>query len=91
MCLRAAYDDGGFSGATMDRPALQQQLGDLTLGATRQTSMRVNEPSSTGHLAIAVSQATPLASAKGTSRPREMLMGLPSARSSAFCDKPDDD
>jgi hypothetical protein len=24
MCQRAAYDDGGFSGATMDRPALQQ-------------------------------------------------------------------
>ena len=21
LCLRAAYDDGGFSGATMDRPA----------------------------------------------------------------------
>ena len=26
--LRAAYDDGGFSGATMDRPALQQLLAD---------------------------------------------------------------
>jgi hypothetical protein len=26
MCLRASYDDGGFSGATMDRPALQQLL-----------------------------------------------------------------
>ena len=23
VCLRGAYDDGGFSGATMDRPALQ--------------------------------------------------------------------
>ena len=23
ICLRASYDDGGFSGATMDRPALQ--------------------------------------------------------------------
>src|SRR6476646_54561 len=23
ICLRAAYDDGGFSGATMDRPARQ--------------------------------------------------------------------
>src|SRR3979490_913864 len=32
LCLRAAYDDGGFSGATMDRPALQQLLGDLTAG-----------------------------------------------------------
>src|SRR6201747_829371 len=32
VCLRAAYDDGGFSGATMDRPALQQLLGDLPAG-----------------------------------------------------------
>src|ERR1700687_5058122 len=32
VCLRAAYDDGGFSGATMDRPALQQLLGALTAG-----------------------------------------------------------
>src|SRR5438105_10385590 len=24
VCQRAAYDDGGFSGATMDRPALQR-------------------------------------------------------------------
>src|SRR5207302_11458056 len=31
VCLRAAYDDGGFSGATMDRPALQQLLADLTV------------------------------------------------------------
>jgi Resolvase, N terminal domain len=30
VCLRAAYDDGGFSGATMDRPALQQLLADVT-------------------------------------------------------------
>src|SRR5437667_4820291 len=30
VCLRAAYDDGGFSGATMDRPALQRLLADLT-------------------------------------------------------------
>src|SRR5258705_4015490 len=29
VCLRAAYDDGGFSGATMDRPAFQQLLADL--------------------------------------------------------------
>src|SRR5882762_721499 len=33
VCLRAAYDDGGFSGARMDRPALQQLLADLTAGA----------------------------------------------------------
>ena len=32
LCLRAAYDDGGFSGATMDRPALQQLLADVTAG-----------------------------------------------------------
>jgi site-specific DNA recombinase len=30
--LRAAYDDGGFSGATMDRPALQRLLADITAG-----------------------------------------------------------
>jgi site-specific DNA recombinase len=32
VCQRAAYDDGGFSGATMDRPALRQLLADLTAG-----------------------------------------------------------
>ena len=32
VCLRASYDDGGFSGATMDRPALQQLLADITAG-----------------------------------------------------------
>src|SRR5207245_9723113 len=32
VCLRAAYDDGGFSGATMDRAALQRLLADLTAG-----------------------------------------------------------
>ena len=32
VCLRAAYNDGGFSGATMERPALQQLLADLTAG-----------------------------------------------------------
>jgi site-specific DNA recombinase len=26
VCLPAAFDDGGFSGATMDRPALQRLL-----------------------------------------------------------------
>jgi DNA invertase Pin-like site-specific DNA recombinase len=30
VCLRAAYDDGGFSGATMDRPALRRLLADIT-------------------------------------------------------------
>jgi len=32
VCLRAGYDDGGFSGATMDRPALQRLLADMTAG-----------------------------------------------------------
>ena len=32
VCLRAAYDDGGFSGATMERPALQRLLADITAG-----------------------------------------------------------
>ena len=32
VCLRAAYNDGGFSGATMDRPALKQLLEDITAG-----------------------------------------------------------
>ena len=32
VCQRAAYDDGGFSGATMDRPALHQLLADITAG-----------------------------------------------------------
>ena len=32
MCLRAGYDDGGFSGATIDRPALQRLLADITAG-----------------------------------------------------------
>ena len=31
-CLPAGYDDGGFSGATMDRPALQRLLADITAG-----------------------------------------------------------
>jgi site-specific DNA recombinase len=32
VCLRAAYDDGGFSGATLDRPALQRLLADIAAG-----------------------------------------------------------
>jgi len=30
--LRTLYDDGGFSGGTMDRPALQRLLGDISAG-----------------------------------------------------------
>jgi Resolvase, N terminal domain len=32
VCLGAAYDDGGFSGAAMDRPALKRLLTDITAG-----------------------------------------------------------
>src|SRR5437763_8523184 len=32
VCLSKAYDDGGFSGATMDRPALQRLLADIAAG-----------------------------------------------------------
>src|ERR1700724_830069 len=35
ICLRASYDDGGFSGATMDRPALQRLLADIPAGPLR--------------------------------------------------------
>src|SRR6202049_5167300 len=31
-CLAQAYDDGGLTGATMDRPALQQLLADIQAG-----------------------------------------------------------
>ena len=32
VCLPAGYDDGGFSGATTDRPALQRLLADIAAG-----------------------------------------------------------
>ncbi len=32
ICLKARYDDGGISGATMDRPALQRMLSDIDAG-----------------------------------------------------------
>src|SRR6201987_1357816 len=32
VCLPKAYDNGGVSGATIDRPALQQLLADITAG-----------------------------------------------------------
>ena len=31
-CVATCYDDGGFSGATTDRPALQQLLVDIAAG-----------------------------------------------------------
>src|SRR5690348_3978424 len=32
VCLHQGYDDGGFSGATTDRPALQRLLADIAAG-----------------------------------------------------------
>jgi site-specific DNA recombinase len=32
VCLRAGYDDGGCSGATMDRPALRRLLAEIAAG-----------------------------------------------------------
>jgi site-specific DNA recombinase len=32
VCLRAGYDDGGFSGATMGRPTVQRLLADIAAG-----------------------------------------------------------
>src|SRR5580704_79911 len=37
LCLRAAYNDGGFSGATIDRPALQQLLAEIRAGRSIDT------------------------------------------------------
>jgi site-specific DNA recombinase len=31
-CIADRYDDGGFSGATMERPALKRLLGDIDAG-----------------------------------------------------------
>src|ERR1700719_1427396 len=44
MCQRAAYDDGGFSGATMDRPALQQLLAEITAGGGDNRAFFKDEP-----------------------------------------------
>src|ERR1700692_3231445 len=46
VCLRAAYDDGGFSGATMDRPALQQLVADVKAGRGATTVVSKSEPPS---------------------------------------------
>src|SRR5215468_11085050 len=32
VCLPTCYDDGGFSGATMERPALRRLLADIAVG-----------------------------------------------------------
>jgi site-specific DNA recombinase len=32
-CLKTSYNDGGFTGGNMDRPALQRLLADIQAGA----------------------------------------------------------
>src|SRR5947207_13146529 len=43
VCLRAAYDDGGFSGATIDRPALQRLLADIAAGRVDASVVQQND------------------------------------------------
>src|SRR6201982_184560 len=43
VCLPKAYDDGGFSGATMDPPALRQLLADIAAGRGGTTAGYQNE------------------------------------------------
>src|SRR5260370_42039126 len=49
VCLRAAYDDGGFYGATMDRPALQLLPADIPAGGGRYRGVRAKDPPSPAH------------------------------------------
>src|SRR2546430_9291415 len=48
VCLRAGYDDGGVSGGTMDRPALQRLLADIAAGggAAPCLALKNNPPTS---------------------------------------------
>jgi hypothetical protein len=46
VCLRAGYDDGAFSGATMGRPALQRLLRSLRI--SRPSDPRAREGSGPG-------------------------------------------
>ena len=72
VCLRAAYDDGGFSGATMARPALQQLLADLTAGRV-DIGQRVAH-NSTGPTSLSINftnQKRSCGSAGGSMRQRE--------------------
>ena len=61
MCLRAGYDDGGFSGATIDRPALQRLLADITAGRveTGARSIARTSPVAERRCAPAVALALP--------------------------------
>ena len=38
VALRDRYDDGGFSGGTLDRPALKQLLSDIEAGSSTSSS-----------------------------------------------------
>jgi site-specific DNA recombinase len=40
MALPEMYDDGGLSGGTMERPALQRLLGDITAGKVQMSFIR---------------------------------------------------
>src|SRR5215831_2647544 len=46
FCLRAGYGDGGFSGATTDRPALQRLLADITAGRASAIRSGASSPTS---------------------------------------------
>ena len=46
FCLRAGYGDGGFSGATTDRPALQRLLADITAGRASAIRSAASSPTS---------------------------------------------
>ena len=36
VCLKEAYDDGGLSGGSLDRPALKRLLSDMSAGKVNQ-------------------------------------------------------
>jgi DNA invertase Pin-like site-specific DNA recombinase len=40
VCLPACYDDDGFSGATIDRPAVQRLLADISARPVDRSSTR---------------------------------------------------
>jgi len=46
ICLRAGDDDGGFSGATTDRPARQRLLADITAGRASAIISAASPPTS---------------------------------------------
>jgi len=46
VCLSQGYNDGGFSGATTDRPALQRLLADITAGRASAIRSAASSPTS---------------------------------------------